>query len=124
METIPLEIKRKHSGQASLLVSCLLGDGGGDGASAIGLLKTERVESMSRVWTAMSMTDGLLETTTVGQFYFIIPGIEYIHAFRGVAELVGHNNTVPNYYVPGSRSWSCGLHSSAQGPSSDKAEHL
>ena len=43
--------------------------------------KTKVVETSSRVWTAMSMTEELLEKASVKQLYFIVPG--YIRALRG-----------------------------------------
>lgn len=39
---------------------------------------------VSRVWTAMSMTEDLPVTALVRQLYFIVPGVGYIKALRGM----------------------------------------
>ena len=105
--------------------------------------KTKVVETSSRVWTAMSMTEELLETSAVrGLLYCSRERI--CKSFQGYEwkELLGHSivsnyhgewegltghNIVPNYHVGTKPEWdfvlSCAAFedSSTQGHFSDKA---
>ena len=95
---------------------------------------------MSRVQTAIGITEELLETAAVRQIYFIISGMCYIKVFIGTGrksycflviisceweELIGYNRE-PNYHMdmkPEHRDLSAGLGIFAQGPSG-KVRHM
>ena len=50
----------------------------------IGCPEDKGREAASRVQRAVSMTEELPETLAVSQVYFVVPGVGYIRAFKGI----------------------------------------
>lgn len=50
--------------------------------------RVEEAEAVNRVQMTVSMMEGLTETASVRQLSFIVPGVGYIRALRGMVERV------------------------------------
>jgi hypothetical protein len=46
--------------------------------------RVEEAEMVSRIQTALSITEGLPETASVRQLYFSVPEVGYIRALKGI----------------------------------------